>query len=532
MAAAGRRRPGRPTAVTVITAGLFIGALGLRLWGIDFGLPHLYHPDEWQLVMPALRILQTGDPNPHRFVYGSLQIYLLTGAFALYSLYGQSRGISIHDIPVSYDWRTIENIYTFAGPGIYLTGRILTAVLGALTIPVVYLIGRRLMNRQVGLIAALLLAVSPLHVINSHYITTDVPATLFMTLSFLFTLRVLENGAHRDYAAAGMLAGLAASTKYPGGLAITALIAAHFLRGRRTFEGTKLLTGLLAGTLGFLIGTPFALLDVGAWLAWMEKVLTLYDVPGLMVGGSSAGWYLRFLLRPPYSFVTLAGILGVIWMFRNEKREGWMFVAFLIPYYGVFSLKTMRGPRTLIPVLPFLAVSAGYFVVKSSILIRRRWLRKEIREGWLVAILALLLTVAPLQASVGHAYRFTQKDVRTLAREWVLSNLPPGTRIASDFAAPVLPPDRYQVDRVGWSIVAHDVAWYREQGYEYVIVSEVMRNNENLTTEDEARYTTFLRDSNLSLVAEIEGPFLSYPGFHLWIYRIAPAKDTLSKLHQ
>src|SRR5512141_510271 len=68
-------------------------ALGLRLWGITFGLPYALHVDERALALPALKIIQTGDYNPHRFDYGSLHIYLLSLVYIGYFLYGARSGI-------------------------------------------------------------------------------------------------------------------------------------------------------------------------------------------------------------------------------------------------------------------------------------------------------------------------------------------------------------------------------------------------------------------------------------------------------
>jgi 4-amino-4-deoxy-L-arabinose transferase-like glycosyltransferase len=510
---ANKHRYGLILALIVIPGGF------VRLWGINFGLPHLHHPDEWALAMPALRILQTGDLNPHRFDYGSLYMYLLAGVYGLYFLYGRSRGFfaSIHDFPI---YEPTHSVYAYEYPGIYLVGRTFTAVLGLLTIVVVYLIGRRLMNRQAGLVAALFLAFFPLHVVNSHYITTDVPVTLLATLSFLFALRTLERGAYRDYALAGLLAGLTASIKYTGGMVIVALVAAHFLRRRQGFESAKLLVGLLTCALGFGIGTPFALLDLQTWREWLEYDRNVYNPPGVMLEGSSARWYLNYLLQPPFVFIALPGILGLIWTLRDGKREGWMVTAVLVVYYGLMSAQKLRWPRALMPMLPFLALLAGFFVVKSATLIHRRWRLRKINRGWLTATLALLLVIVPLRAAVGHAYRLTQKSARTLTREWVVRNLPLGTRIATDLAAPVLPPDLYQVDRVGWSILNHEVSWYRQEGYEYLIISESVRNSINRTVEKEAQYQAFLSDDSLTLIAEIKGHLLSHPDISIWVYQL------------
>src|SRR6187399_3320663 len=55
---------------------VLILAGGLRLVGIDFGLPLQLHPDEWSQVNSARRMLG-GDLNPHFFRYPSLTIYQL-----------------------------------------------------------------------------------------------------------------------------------------------------------------------------------------------------------------------------------------------------------------------------------------------------------------------------------------------------------------------------------------------------------------------------------------------------------------------
>jgi hypothetical protein len=498
---------------------LTLGGL-VRLWGIAFGLPYLEHPDEWALTMPSLRILQTGDLNPHRFDYGSLYIYLLSAIYGLYFLYGRSRGLftSIYDIPL-YEEST-HNVYTYDYPEIYLVGRALTAVLGSLTIVVVYLVGRRLMNRQTGLVAALLLAFVPLHVINSHYITTDVPVTLFVTLSFLFSLYVLERGRYRDYALAGLLAGLATSIKYTGGVVIVAMIMAHFLRRRQGFEFAKLSVGLLICALGFVTSTPFALLDLRTWLHWLEYDRNVYNPPGIMLEGSSACWYLGYLLQSPYVLITLTGISGLIWALVDGKREGWMITVVLVAYYGLMSMQKLRQPRALIPLLPFLTLASGFFAVKSAALICRRWSRWRGRKGWLIAILALLLVVFPMCVAAGHAYRLKQKSARALTREWVMHNLPPGSKIATDLAAPVLPPSQYQVNRVGWSILTHELYWYRQEGYEYLIITGSSRNSINRTVEREAQYREFLSNDALTQIAEIRGHLLSHPDHCIWVYRL------------
>ncbi|MEW5720581.1 MAG: hypothetical protein AB1817_18295, partial [Chloroflexota bacterium] len=59
-----------------LVLAIVIFGLGLRLWGIGFGLPYIYHPDEGLPVSIALRFLRTGDLNPNFYDWPSLLLYL------------------------------------------------------------------------------------------------------------------------------------------------------------------------------------------------------------------------------------------------------------------------------------------------------------------------------------------------------------------------------------------------------------------------------------------------------------------------
>ena len=48
----------------------------LRLWGIGFGLPDDFHPDEPTVIETAFRMASFGDLNPHFFTWPSLFFYL------------------------------------------------------------------------------------------------------------------------------------------------------------------------------------------------------------------------------------------------------------------------------------------------------------------------------------------------------------------------------------------------------------------------------------------------------------------------
>src|SRR5207244_2433275 len=109
---------------------------------------------------------------------------------------------------------------------LFLAGRLVTALLGVGTIPVVFVLGARLYCRRTGLLAALLYTIAPLAVLHAHFLTVDVPATFFVSLVLLWSARLLSAVRWRDVVIAGIWCGLAAATKYTAGLAIVAPVTA------------------------------------------------------------------------------------------------------------------------------------------------------------------------------------------------------------------------------------------------------------------------------------------------------------------
>lgn len=94
--------------------------------------------------------------------------------------------------------------------------RSLSAVLGLATLPLLYLLGRRLGGHAVGLTAAFLLAVSPFHVWYSQEIRNYSLLMLVAVLSQLCFLRVLDRERRRDWVLYGLTALLALLTNFAG----------------------------------------------------------------------------------------------------------------------------------------------------------------------------------------------------------------------------------------------------------------------------------------------------------------------------
>lgn len=219
--------PGEKLWLVVILAVGFL----VRVWGLDFGLPFPEaRPDESTIIRHALAFF-SGDPNPHFFNYPSLYLYLLFALYLGYFLIG--KGFGFFSSPDDLIAQFVHDPYN-----IYLIDRALSVLFGTATILAVYYLARRLWGRRTALVAALFMALAYLHARDSHFGTTDVAMVFLALTSLIFMVRARQEGGLGSYVLAGVLAGLAASTKYNAVLLILPMAAVHLFNALEAARGS------------------------------------------------------------------------------------------------------------------------------------------------------------------------------------------------------------------------------------------------------------------------------------------------------
>ncbi len=280
-------------------------------------------------------------------------------------------------------------------------GRLLTVLFGVATVFLVYHIGWRLLgSKQVGLLASLMLAISPTHVSHSQLITPDAFLVFFLLLSFLGSVGVLKEGRSRDYVLAGLGAGLAASTKYNGALILVSLIAAHSIRyGRSGSKRGSLYLGIGLSVAAFLLTTPFALLDWEAFRTGAQFELRHYATGHAGMEGNTLKWYISYLLtiEGPVAFLA---ILESIRGFSARSKNTLALSIFPVTYFVFINRFVVRNDRTLLPLIPFLFLLAAHFIVKAFNKIRYSFLRAPLFFIAAFIILISLILAFPLYRAI------------------------------------------------------------------------------------------------------------------------------------
>lgn len=203
----------------VALAVILLVAASFRFYGLLWDDGYLFHPDERKIVLvasglelpsSASEFLSPESPlNPKFFAYGSFPIYLLRAlsVFAPAGPYG---------IPDRQD--------QFVALGIL--GRQLSALFDLGTIVLIFLLGRRLYDGAVGLIASACVAVAVLHIQLSHFYAVDTLLTLLVLAVLYFAARYSDTGKRLDAALMSICFGLALATKITAVPLIVAIVIA------------------------------------------------------------------------------------------------------------------------------------------------------------------------------------------------------------------------------------------------------------------------------------------------------------------
>lgn len=417
-----------------ILAAILLAGLGLRLWGLSFGLPNIHcRPDESTLVHRALAI-GAGDLNPHFFNYPSLHFYLLAALYGGYYVVGLLGGLCAN-------LAEFETQFLIDPSAFYLLGRGLGTLLGVASVWVLYGIGCRLGGRAVGLASALFLACSFLHVRDSHFLTVDVPATFYLLVSLLFILRHMDESKVRDLVLGAVFLGLAASTKYNMGLfAGTALVAAcKGIAGWRE-RGVRSGWVLVIMGLAFVAGSPYVLLDFAAF--WRDlSYERLHFARGHDADLGRGWWYHLGFTLPlglgwPLFAAALVGLGRWVWSRRGEE---WALLVGIASYYAVAGSGKVVFMRYMLPLLPLLCAAAGALVAGPG---------RSVRT---IVLLVLLLAAPTAWASWRHSALLARTDTRVLTARWIEEHIPAGSRIGlccgSDYGYPQLRLDRPALER-------------------------------------------------------------------------------------
>jgi hypothetical protein len=407
---------------SIALALILLIALAWRLNNISFGLPNMWDPDEPIFMLIPLDMLRHRTLNPGWFGHpGSTTIYLVACIDLVVAALGAVTG--------RYPNSDAFAQAAFNDPAmLVIPARTAMVLIGVGTVWLTYKVGRKLGGTSVGLVAALLLAINPLHIGWSQVVRTDIEASLFMLASIVFCIRVAERGRLSDYLVAGAFAGLATVTKWPAATILIALVGAAASRGFNRSDLQKLTLAGAAWIGAMFFASPFIFIDWRAVLA---------DVSGeaaqAHLGHTSAGFlsnlqfYIIDQLGGSMGWIGLVAVVaGAAILVARSRVAGWTLAPSAAAFLLVIASQHLAWSRWLLPLLPAFSIFAAVAIERAGSEVARVLprIRIEVAVG-----LTFLLAASPSLAGAIAQATERANDTRVQADRWAVRHIPPGSTI-------------------------------------------------------------------------------------------------------
>ncbi|VAW32168.1 hypothetical protein MNBD_CHLOROFLEXI01-5078 [hydrothermal vent metagenome] len=460
----------------LVLGAMFLYAI-ILLWGIQQNLPFLPEIDEPFFVTPAIRIASSGSLNPEWFGQpGSTTIYPMALIFHLW--YALSQGGSfLHSNP-ALTAHFVRNFSEY-----YYWGRLVSIIYAIITIPLLYQVGKRLFSHTTGLISIWLFLFYPLFIFHAQMTRPDSATAFFIMLALWLILRVYDQSRLTLHLLAGLAIGFSIGTKYVLlALAPVYLLVCliHIWQKRQTAhfkaEISKSMAGLLMIVVGFAISTPYFFLDFNTAL---ENILLEARSEHLGADGLSKGQNFWFYLTDAlpkiitWPELILAYVAIAISILRRNVPQ-LLLISLLFIYFVGISLSPLHWVRWALQVIPIFALFAAEGLRHTALMIKKYLEKFTFIHRYVLVGLVLLVSASPIYETVLHNIKQSNLSTRVLAREWLLENAAPNSKIAQEWYTAFLKDTSFEVVD-SWALGQDRVVLdYYDEDFDYLVVSSGM----------------------------------------------------------
>lgn len=252
------------------------------------------------------------------------------------------------------------------------------AVMGAITALFVYVLGKRMFNKDIGLMAAVFFATSPWVIVNARIPYHTAPIPFFTAIFFIFLYGFLKKRTRRYLMLTGFFLGLLFQLELSNGVLFFLVAILFFLQKVKLTlkDFALLLTSFSLGILPFILyDLTHTFIQTGGFIAWVGNRIRLFL--GLTASGAGTTSHvpgavntiweqlIRFVQPGLEGLAILVIIISGVFfsfMYIRERRTlsvELLYLGLAIPFLG-FLVHAQPGTAYFPLVFPLLSIAIAY----------------------------------------------------------------------------------------------------------------------------------------------------------------------------
>ncbi|MFH1721839.1 MAG: glycosyltransferase family 39 protein [Candidatus Altiarchaeota archaeon] len=316
---------------------------------------------------------------------------------------------------------------------------LISLYLGTLSIPLLYLLGKEVFNEKTGVIAAFMLALTPVHICTGSVAMSDIPSLFFVLLTLVALVKSLKSKSKLFAVISGIGLAFSILMRFTNFLLFIPLCALWLLKslGKDTTQRKTLTIILLIGVSLSLVYPSIRMFEtkrIDFWwpstvavnpyfphldnmLSWRHALTS--SAPGSSETPNLIRYFVRLIFTPSIfdtryipGFFLFAGLLAIIGFQRAKKTmrvfSSMFFLLWILAYIVFFASHYYLEMRFLLPTLPaiYLFAAVGFLLLVERLFPRNLSRFNDESKAsihqvaTLMAILAVALLVNTFSISV------------------------------------------------------------------------------------------------------------------------------------
>ncbi len=298
--------------------------------------------------------------------------------------------------------------------------RLISVVVGTLTIPFFYYAGKQFYNEDIGIISAALLTFSSFHIFYSQEARSYVLLLFFLTLAFIWYLKALQTNDLKTWLIFGVFSALAFWAHFfaiiPVGTFFLYALICRLIKSRSKISNIKPI--LLSGIFFLILSLPLIIIilhamrsKVGSIENWGIQGLGLILVTFVNIFGPG---HIQGLLLGTFLII---GVISLFWINRGK----FLFLVFLmlvplgVLYFISFRMTMVSRYAIFLVLFIFLGISFFFYLFHTCV-------KKPLFPVIVVIIIAFICLPSlnayySLDSKNGEDWRGATMDIRNLAEQ-------------------------------------------------------------------------------------------------------------------